>query len=68
MTDFLLILGLTVLSNVFVTMFILHVYTIGLTKELSKLNDDVWDALNSNVDFTMELHDEILKELNKIKN
>lgn len=67
MTNLLLIV-ITIVLNVSITLFILKAYTIGLTKELSKLNDDIWEGLNSNVDFTLEFKDDILKELNKIRN
>lgn len=66
MTNLLLVI-ITIVLNVSITLLILKAYTIGLTKELSKINDDIWEGLNSNVDFTIEFKDDILKELNKIR-
>lgn len=66
MTDFLLILGITVLLNVFVTLFILNKYTLGLMEESDKMFDRALDAMRTTMEATFEVRKQIFKELDKL--
>ena len=67
MTDFLLILGLTLLSNVFVTLFIFHKYTLNLTEEICKMMDNNLSAMKVTTDVTFDVRRQVFKELEKFR-
>lgn len=67
MTDFLLILGLTLLSNVFVTIFIFHKYALSLTEEICKMMDNNLSAMKVTTDATFEVRKQVFKELEKFR-
>ena len=67
MTDILLILGLTLLSNVSITLFILNRYTLNLTEEICKMMDNNLSAMKVTTNATFEVRSQVFKELEKLR-